>query len=165
MSVFVEINRVRGDHFLKSCSILLVDGCRKVVCNIEHRTGSGRNLRTAFSKHDGVGQRKRQHDDENDRFPHISPFQNGSVWDKAYFSAGDSTNGCGAITRSYTICNRKSCQGDVLLKVYGRWVLSGLLCVSAVAVAQSVRNLAMVNGEAITEEDVYRAAGGALRQL
>jgi predicted DsbA family dithiol-disulfide isomerase len=51
------------------------------------------------------------------------------------------------------------------LKVYGRWVLSGLLCVSAVAAAQSARNLALVNGEAITEADVYRAAGGALRQL
>jgi protein-disulfide isomerase len=51
------------------------------------------------------------------------------------------------------------------LKVYGRWVLSGFLCVGAVAVAQSVRNLAVVNGEAITEEEVYRAADGALRQL
>jgi len=51
------------------------------------------------------------------------------------------------------------------LKVYGRWILGGFLCISAVAVAQSVRNLAVVNGEAITEEDVFRAAGGALRQL
>ncbi len=51
------------------------------------------------------------------------------------------------------------------MKVYGRWVLYGFLCASGVALAQSARNLAVVNGEAITEEDVYRAAGGALRQL
>ena len=51
------------------------------------------------------------------------------------------------------------------MKVNGRWILCGFLCISAVAVAQSVRNLAVVNGEAITEDDVFRAAGGALRQL
>jgi len=30
------------------------------------------------------------------------------------------------------------------LKVNGRWILCGFLCISAVAVAQSVRNLAVV---------------------
>src|SRR5262245_20823154 len=156
MSVFVEINRIGCDHFLKSCSVLLVDSCCKVVGKIEHRTGSGRNLRTALSKQGSAGNRERQHDDENDRFPHKSPFQRVQFGAVAYFSGGDSTNGCGAITRSDTICSRKSCQGDALLKVHGRWVLFGFLCVSAVAVAQSARNLALVNGEAITEEDVYR---------